>query len=81
MWFLIQALHDGSPWLLLACLTLFAGVVIGLFTEQGSGIASHPFTKPSTGGALASDLPPESIGRAGLEPTLWGHPRPPRRAD
>ena len=79
MSFLTTALHNGSPWLLLACLMILAGVVIGLFTEAGSGIASHPFTRPNGGGELASDLPPASIGRAEFEPILWGHPHPPKR--
>jgi hypothetical protein len=69
-------LTDGSPWLLLVCLLMFIGVVIGLYTEQGSGIAHHPYTSPHDGGELGSDLPPESLGRAALEPTLWGHHAP-----
>ena len=68
-------LHDGSGWLLLASLAMVVGVIVGLFTEAGSGIATHPYTKAGTGGALASDLPSESIGRAGIEPLLWGHRR------
>ena len=76
--YLTHALHDGSLWLLLACFTMLAGVIVGLFTRAGSGIDSHPYTKADLGGALASDLPPESIGRPELEPTLWGHRRPPR---
>jgi putative drug exporter of the RND superfamily len=55
---------------LLACLILLAGVVVGLFTEAGSGISHHPYTKPDLGGELAADLPPESIGRAELESWL-----------
>ena len=70
-------LHDGSGWLLLACLVMTVGVVVGLYTEAGSGIASHPYTRANGSGELASDLPPESIGRAELEPLLWGHPRSP----
>jgi hypothetical protein len=73
--YLDHALHDGSPWVLLACLVIFAGVVVGLFTERGSGISYHPYTRPELGGQLASDLPPESIGRAELEPLLWGKRR------
>ena len=71
------ALHDGSLWFLLACLAILAGTVIGLFTEKGSGISHHPYSKRALGGELASDLPPESIGRAELEPRLWR--RTPRR--
>ncbi len=40
-----NALHDGSLWLLLACLVIFAGTVIGLFTEQGLGISHHPYSR------------------------------------
>jgi hypothetical protein len=81
-----RALHDGSLWFLLACLVLFAGVAIGLFTEAGSGIARHPYSKPDLGGELGADLPPESIGRAELEPSLRQRRRrrpcpPPPRAD
>jgi hypothetical protein len=77
--YLTHVLHDGSAWLMLACLMVFVGVVIGLFTEAGSGIASHPFTRPGLGGGMG-DLPPEATGRAEIESMLWGHPRPPRRA-
>ena len=61
--FLHNALHDGSLWLLLACFVIFAGTVIGLFTDKGSGISHHPYSKPEFGGQLASDLPAEAIGR------------------
>jgi len=67
---LTEVLHDGSPWLVLVCVLMFAGIVIGLFTDRGSGIGSHPFTKAGTGGQLASDLPPESLGRPEFEPVL-----------
>jgi hypothetical protein len=69
-------LNDGSPWLLLVCLLLFIGVVLGLYTEAGSGISNHPYTSPHDGGELASDLPPESLGRAAVEPILWRHATP-----
>jgi hypothetical protein len=68
--FLTITLHDGSPWVVLACLVVIAGVIAGLFTEAGSGIATHPYSNPYIGGQLASDLPPESLGRAALEPIL-----------
>jgi len=73
--YLTHALHDGSPWLVLACLTTLVGVVMGVFTERGSGIAVHPYTRAEDGGELASDLPAESIGRPEFEPVLWGHAR------
>lgn len=72
---LSEVLHDGSPWLVLVCLLMFAGIVIGLFTERGSGIGSHPFTKAGTGGQLASDLPAESLGRPEFERVLQRRPR------
>jgi hypothetical protein len=39
--------HGGSLWLLLVCVLLVAGVVIGLFTRRGSGIDVHPYAKTS----------------------------------
>ena len=70
--FLTTAIHDGSPWLILACVMVFAGVVIGLYTRSGSELSSHPYTK---GGELGADPPPETTGREELEPLLS-----PRRA-
>jgi hypothetical protein len=72
--YLNGALHDGSLWFLLACLAIVAGM-IGMFTDSGSGITHHAYTKPGMGGELAADLPLESIGRAEAEPWL----RRPRR--
>jgi hypothetical protein len=43
--YLHTALHDGSLWLLLDCLVIFVGVVIGLFTEKGSAISHHPYSR------------------------------------
>ena len=76
-----NALHNGSPWLLLACLMVFVGVVMGLFTRAGSEITEHPYSRPELGGELGSDLPPESIGRPEFEPVLWRrrHTRPDSR--
>jgi hypothetical protein len=76
--YLLRALHDGSPWLLLACAMIFAGVVVGLFSRGGSEITEHPYSNPELGGAMGSDLPPESIGRPEFEPTLWRRRRPRR---
>jgi hypothetical protein len=73
--YLHQMLHDGSLWFLVGCLAICAGVAIGLFTRNGSGISHHPYTRPDLGGQLAADLPPESIGRAELEPRLWRRSR------
>jgi hypothetical protein len=69
----MTTLNDGSLWLLLVCVLMFIGVVIGCYTEGGSGIARHPYDSPHGAGELASDMPPESIGRAQLEPLLWRH--------
>ena len=41
--YLAHALHDGSLWVVGACLLVLAGVVVGLFTRAGSEIASHPY--------------------------------------
>ena len=43
--FLTTALLDGSGWVILACLTLFVGVVVGLYTRSGSEISSHPYAQ------------------------------------
>ena len=67
--FLDTALHDGSSWLILACLVLFAGVV-GLYTRTGSGINPHPYEKAGDGGDLGTDMPPEATGREELETIL-----------
>jgi hypothetical protein len=76
-----NALHDGTPWLALACLVIFAGVVIGFYTRTGSGINAHPYKRGGNGGDLGTDMPAEATGREELEPILWprraGH-RPPR---
>jgi hypothetical protein len=73
--FLSSSLHDGSVWLPLACVMVFAGVVIGLYTRGGSEISSHPYVKGGNGGGVRTDLPSEATGREELEPRLW-----PRRA-
>jgi hypothetical protein len=72
--FFAQALHNGSPDFMLAVLALFAALVMSQ-TVTGSGIGQHPYVRPGHGGELASDLPPESIGRPEIEPLLLRHPR------
>ena len=72
--YLHTALHDGSPEFLLAVFMLLGSLVLHL-TVRGSGIAQHPYSNPHDGGELASDLPPEAIGRVELEPLIM-----PRRA-
>jgi hypothetical protein len=72
--FFAQALHNGSPDLMLAVLALLAALVMTQ-AVSGSGIAQHRYVKPEDGGELASDLPPESIGRPEIEPLLLRHPR------
>ena len=69
--FLSSAIHDGSPWLIVACVMVFAGVVIGLYTRSGSEISSHPYVKGGNGGELGTDLPSEGTGREELEARLW----------
>jgi hypothetical protein len=73
--FLTHALHDGSVWLVVACMAVLVGVVIGLYTRSGSEISSHPYAKGRDGGDLGTDMPSEATGREQLEPVLW-----PRRA-
>ena len=73
--FLTTALHNGSLWLVLACLMVLVGVVLGLYTRSGSEIAPHPYAKGGDGGDLGTDMPPEATGREEIEPHLW-----PRRA-
>ncbi len=70
--YLHTALHDGSPEFLFVVLMLLGSLVLHL-TVRGSGIARHPYSSPHDGGELASDLPPEAIGRAQLEPLLTPH--------
>lgn len=69
-----QALHNGSPDLMLAVLALRAALLMSQ-TVSGSGIAQHRHVKAEDGGDLASDLPPESISRSEIEPPLLRHPR------
>ena len=71
--YLHQALHNGSPEFMFAVLVLLVALVMSQ-TVRGSGIAQHPYAKPYDGGELASDLPPESIGRPELEPVLIHRP-------
>ena len=67
--FLDTALHDGTPWLVLACVVLLVGVA-GLYTRSGSGISSHPYEKGGDGGDLGTDMPPQATGREELETIL-----------
>ena len=73
--FLTHALHDGSVWLIVACLAVLVGLVLGLYTRSGSEITSHPCAKGGDGSNLGTDMPPEATGREELEPLLQ-----PRRA-
>jgi hypothetical protein len=57
--FLTMALHDGSLWVLLACLVVFVGVAVGLFTRTGSGIDVHPYERSGDGVGVATDMPAE----------------------
>jgi len=69
--FVTHALHNGSVWLIVACLAVLVGVVLGLYTRSGSEIASHPYAKGGDGGDLGTDMPPEATGREEMEPLLW----------
>jgi hypothetical protein len=75
--FLTTALHDGSPWLLLACLVMFIGVGVALYTRTGSGINAHPYAKVGDGSELGTDMPAEATGREEMERILRPN-RPPR---
>jgi hypothetical protein len=65
----------GPGWLLLACLVVLVGVVMGLYTRSGSEIASHPYAKGGNRGDLGTDMHSAASGRVEIEPHLW-----PRRA-
>ncbi len=68
-----DALTNGNAEFLLG----IAGLLVGLVQSQtvtASGIDHHPYARAADGGELASDLPPESIGRPELEPLLWKRP-------
>jgi hypothetical protein len=76
-----DALQHGNPEFLFGVVALIAGLVQSQ-SMGGGAISRHPYARSSDGGELASDLPPESIGRAQLEPLLWvrrGRRRPARR--
>jgi hypothetical protein len=69
--YLTTALHDGSVWLVVACLAVFVGVVVGLYTRSGSEISVHPYEKVGDGSSVATDMPSEETGREEIEPILW----------
>jgi hypothetical protein len=77
--YLPDVLTDGNPEFLLG----IAGLLVALVQSQtvaDSGIDRHPYARAADGGELASDMPPESIGRPELEPLLWKRPRRARRS-
>jgi hypothetical protein len=61
---------DGNPEFLLGVVALIAGLVQSQSMGDGA-VSRHLYAKANDGGELASDLPPESIGRDELEPLLW----------
>jgi hypothetical protein len=69
--FLTTAVHNGSVWLIVACLTVLVGVVVGLYTRSGSEISAHPYAKVGDGSAVGTDMPSEATGREEIEPVLW----------
>jgi hypothetical protein len=73
-----DALHHGNPEFLVGVLVLLVGLVQSQ-SAADDGIGRHPYARASDGGELASDLPPEAIGRAELEPLLWSRPASRRR--
>ena len=68
--FLTNALHDGSVWLIVACLAVLVGVVVGLYTRSGSEISDHPYAKVGDGSAVGTDMPSEATGREEIEAVL-----------
>jgi hypothetical protein len=53
----------GGSWIFLGvCVLMFAGVVIGFYTVQGSGIAERPYGKVY-GGAPGAHGPGSASGR------------------
>jgi hypothetical protein len=79
--YLETALHDGSPWVLLACFVVFAGVVVGFYGRGAMDINPHPHPceKPGDGTDLGTDMPAEATGREELEAILWPRRRGGRR--
>jgi hypothetical protein len=71
-------LTDGNSEFLLGIVAVLVALVQSQ-TVADSGIDRHPYARAGDGRGLASDLPPESIGRPELEPLLWRRPgRAPR---
>ena len=68
--FLTNAWHDGSVWLIVACLAVLVGVVVGLYTRSGSEISDHPYAKVGDGSAVGTDMPSEATGREEIEAVL-----------
>ena len=68
--FLTNALHDGSVWLIVACLAVLVGDVVGLYTRSGSEISDHPYAKVGDGSAVGTDMPSEATGREEIEAVL-----------
>jgi hypothetical protein len=58
-------------WLIVACLAILVGVVLGLYTRSGSEISEHPYDKVADGSAVGTDMPSEATGREEIEPLLW----------
>jgi hypothetical protein len=73
-----DALQHGNPEFLVGVAALLAGLISSQ-SVTGRDICRHPYARATDGGELASDLPPESIGRAQLEPLLWARPGRRRR--
>jgi uncharacterized membrane protein len=61
----------GGSWVILGvCIFMFVGVVIGYYTEKGSGIHARPYGKVY-GGAPGAFGPGEVSGRDSRERVDW----------
>jgi hypothetical protein len=68
---LAMTLAPGS-WVIVGfCVFLFVGVVVGYYTERGSGITTRPYGKVY-GGAPGAFGPGDVSGRDHREAVSWG---------
>ena len=67
---LAMTIAPGS-WVIVGfCVFLFVGVVVGYYTERGSGITARPYTKVY-GGAPGAYGPGDVSGRDHRESVSW----------
>jgi hypothetical protein len=74
--YLSTALHNGSLWVIVACVAMFVGGGVFLYSRAGSGINAHPYAKGGDGRAPGTDMPAEATGREEMQQVL----RPRRRS-